>query len=464
MVRESISINTKRKLWTQCGGYCQNPNCNQYLFKDIEDESVSIANVAHIIGVGSNGPRSDHMLADFIEKNNISNLIMLCLNCHKIIDELEKRYSVEEIKAWKTNHSERISAFFSTPNIISEERILQEINDLLEENKLIFDEYGPFSKQATEGVSGDAQKIWRRRCLDTILRNNEKIVALIERNKRNFVYPWELYRQMLKYKIHADSFKENCLFEDKVNDYKLFPLEFDHFVKCKLGIQTKALEIRAEEEIEYRDKTIFNYIERYLANHSFIQRMEQWNIAIFLVFLSDGRLLRVFVTNTYYFTEYTLEKILSLDPNIDAIICSNPYSSYSISAKKQCIKSNIGLFMLKEFMGAIRHKGERFLNYLVNEERTERISMFSSKLRGNTAFNGKCKVYLFGSFLRRKVFDDVDIILVYTNSSVMSEIDILKNEINKCFQEKEIKLDFTICSEKEFSKMEFIDDNRVQIL
>ncbi|NET24991.1 hypothetical protein [Okeania sp. SIO1I7] len=114
------------------------------------------------------------------------------------------------------------------------------------------------------------KKVWKKRCLDTILPNNQKIIDLIEGNKGNFKYPWELYRQMLRYKIHADSFQENCLFEEKVNDYKLFPREFDHFVKNKLGIQTQDLEVRWEEEIEYRKDTISKYINEYLANHSFL--------------------------------------------------------------------------------------------------------------------------------------------------------------------------------------------------
>ena len=464
MARESIPTNTQRKLWSQCGGYCQNPNCNKYLFRDIEGESVSLVNCAHIIGAGNTGPRSEHALADSIDKKDISNLIMLCLDCHKTIDELEDRYSVAEISQWKDKHSSRIQGLFKTPVITNENHILRRVNDLLEENKLIFEEYGPFSKQAIEGVSGDAKIIWKRRCLDTILPNNQKIIDLIEDNKSNFAYPWELYRQMLTYKIHANSFKENCIFEDKINDYKLFPLEFDYFVKSKLGIKTQDLEIIENQEIEYRQKTIFLYINKFLASHSFIKRMEAWNVAIFKVFLADGRELKVFVTATYYFTEYTLEKIQSIDPNIDAIICSYPYSTYSKSAKKQCVKSNIGLFMLKEFMGAVPYKGEKFLNYLLKEDKASRISRFSSVLNTSQILNCNCKVYLFGSYLRQNVFDDIDIILVYPDNDAKSGIELIKDKLNKSFQGEGIKLDFMICSEDEFLNMELIDDNREPII
>lgn len=334
MDRKPIPANITRKLWAQCGGYCQNPYCNRYLFADIEDDSVSLANIAHIIGAGKTGPRSEHEIADFIDKNGFTNLIMLCLDCHKIVDELENRFPVEKIQAWKSEHSRRIASNFSVPTISNEKELLVEISYLLDTNRAIFEEYGPFSVKAIHGDSGDARKIWRKRCLDTILPNNKRIIDLIEVNKRNFGYPWGLYQRMLEYKIHADSFQENCLFDEKINDYKLFPPEFDDYVKTCLGISIENRETKIQEEIEYRRDTISEYIRRFLPTHSHIVAMEEWNRAIFQVSLRDGRNIRVFVTNTYHFTEYTFEKILTVDPAIDAIICSNPYSTYSEGAKR----------------------------------------------------------------------------------------------------------------------------------
>lgn len=462
MSRKSIPTNISRQLWSQCGGYCQNPSCNKYLFFNVDEDLVSLANVAHIIGHGKAGPRSEHEVAEFIEKDGISNLIMLCLDCHKIVDELEDRFSVEEMQTWKLNHTRRIEANFSVPNFSIEIELLREINDLLDENKLIFDEYGPFSKKAIEGIAGDTQKIWRRRCLDTVIPNNQLIIDLIEKNKRNFGYPWELYRQMLLYKIHADSFRDNYILSERVNDYKLFPPEFDYYVKKSLGIPVQELEIREQEEIEYRYHTISAFIKKYLANHSFIKKMEQLNNAIFLVSLKDGRSLKVFVTNTYYFTEYTFNKVLTVDPNIDTIICSNPYASYSIDAKVLCIREKIGLFSLNEFMGAIGKQGQDFLNYLLKEERQKRIQYFSSVIEKLTLVH-RYKIYLFGSFLRCKAFQDIDIILVYKNNSSSIVVDAAMKEIASRCKEYGAKLDFTVCSEKEFAALVLDFDNPVQI-
>jgi len=189
MSRKSIATNIARKLWAQCGGFCQNPSCNKYLFARVEDDVVSLANVAHIIGHGESGPRSEHELADYIDKDGIANLMMICLECHKIVDELEDKFSVEQMQAWKTAHGLKINSLFDFPQIYKERDLLEQVNDLLVENKFIFEEYGPFSNRALEGLSGDALIIWRRRCLDTILPNNQRIIGLIEANKNNFPYP-----------------------------------------------------------------------------------------------------------------------------------------------------------------------------------------------------------------------------------------------------------------------------------
>ncbi|WP_068817069.1 nucleotidyltransferase [Phormidesmis priestleyi] len=462
MSRKSIATNIARKLWAQCGGFCQNPSCNKYLFAEVEDDVVSLANVAHIIGHGKSGPRSEHELADYIDKDGIDNLIMLCLECHKVVDELENKFSVERMQAWETAHETKINSLFAFPQIHNERELLEQVNELLTENRFIFEEYGPFSKKVLQGGSGDAITIWRRRCLDTILPNNQRIVGLIEANKRNFPYPWEVYRQMMGYKLHADSFRDNCLLEKKVNDYKLFPREFDDFIKQRLGLPVENREINYQEEIEFRTATISKYIEDFLATHSFITRMEKLNIAMFDVELKDGRNLRVFATNTYFFTEYTFDQIMGIDPAVDVIICSNPSGAYTREAKALCIAHKIGLFTISKFMGAIRKDGDEFLNYLLQAERSSRIS-FSKSLLNKASVPPRFQVYIFGSYLRRELYNDIDLILVYPIETGQELISSALESIHQVFEERASQLDITVCSEAEYTTLSFEDDNRTRI-
>ena len=446
MSRKSIATNIARKLWAQCGGFCQNPNCNKYLFATVGGNTVSLANVAHIIGHGQNGPRSAHELANFIDKDGTTNLIMLCLECHKIVDQLEREFPVEQMQKWKVKHEQKIGSLFGIPKIQDEQELLSQVNDLLIENKLIFQEYGPFSRKALDGCSGDALNIWRRRCLDTILPNNQRIIELIESNRKNFPYSWKVYRQMMGYKLHADSFRDNCLLDKKINDYKLFPQEFDDFVKQSLGLPVEDRKYRGQEEIEFRHTTVSRYIEEFLANHSFINRMEKLNIAMSDVELKDGRNLRVFATNTYFFTEYTFDQIMMTDPGVDAIICSNPYSSYTREAKALCIDNKIGLFTLRLFMGAIRKDGEDFLNYLLKEESSRRLS-FVKSLINKASVPSRFQVYVFGSYLRRDLYNDIDLILVYTVGVAQSLISSTVESITQVFDKRSLQLDMTVCSE-----------------
>ena len=431
----------------------------------VEDDIVSLVNVAHIIGHGKNGPRSEHELADYIDKDGMSNLVMLCLKCHKVVDELENKFPVEQMQEWKSSHELKINSLFNYPQIKNERELLKQVNDLLNENKVIFEEYGPFSNKALEGTSGDALTIWRRRCLDTILPNNQRIVGLIEANKKNFPYPWEVYRQMMDYKLHADSFRDNCLLEKKVNDYKLFPREFDNFIKQSLGLPVENRENRPKEEIEFRKKTVSDYIEKFLADHSFIERMEKLNIGMFDVDLKDERSLRVFATHTYFFTEYTFDQIMAIDPGVDVIICSSPYGTYTREAKALCIEYKIGLFTISTFKGAIRKNGDEFLNYLLQADKSSRLRYLISLIDKASVPVG-FQVYIFGSYLRREIYKDIDLILVYPAGSAKELISSIVESIHQVFKEKLSQLDILdiiVCSEAEYKAMSFENDNRTKI-
>lgn len=462
MNRKTIPLNTSRQLWAQSGGYCQRPTCNKPLFRAVGDESISLANVAHIIGQGVAGPRTDHELAAYIDRDGVDNLLMLCLECHKIVDEIERRFPVEEMKEWKRNHGGRIASLFSVPSITDEQQLLYEVNDLLESNAATFREYGPYSDNMLKGEGGDGPAIWRRRCLDTILPNNQRIVELIDKNRRHFPYPWDVYREMLSYRLHADAFQDNCLTGQKVNDYKLFPRGFEHFIKTKLAIPSQPPELRAKEELEFRNTQIRTYIDRFLSSHNEIASLQELNRGTMLVELRNGKLLKVFVTNTYYFSEYTLDRVLEVDPAIDAIICSCPVVGYSGSAKRLCIEKDIGLFMLREFMGAIRYSGEQYLNFLVRSEREDRLTRLK-RLTKESSPPADVAVYAFGSYLRRKLYRDVDMFIVYKEPTDSGPIKVFASKLSMALRKEVGDPDITVASRREFGELKLKHDNLTQI-
>lgn len=248
----------------------------------------------------------------------------------------------------------------------------------------------------------------------------------------------------------------------KINDYKTFPQEFDLFIKRKLGIQTPNLEQRKREELELRNGQIKTYIDRFLSYHDCIDKLQELNRATMLVYLKDGKSIKVFVTNTYYFTEYTLDKVMITDPAIDAIICSCPMVGYSPSAKKFCIESGIGLFQLAEFMGAIRKQGGEYLNYLLKAESTDRLKSIERLIKDLKPQSG-INVYVFGSYLRRKLYRDIDLMLVYSNTLAKNAIAALQNAIQISLERKNERPHIEVASSVELSSLVFEQNSLTQM-
>jgi len=68
---------------------------------------MNFAEVAHIIGDRPNGPRGHQMLSQEY-CNDISNLMLMCRNHHKMIDEIIETYPEQVLRQMKQNHEERI--------------------------------------------------------------------------------------------------------------------------------------------------------------------------------------------------------------------------------------------------------------------------------------------------------------------------------------------------------------------
>lgn len=152
-----------------------------------------------------------------------------------------------------------------------------------------------------------------------------------------------------------------------------------------------------------------------------------------VVDLNDGRSLRVFVTNTYHFTNHTLDRVLEIDPSVNAIICSCPAGQYVESAKAECIQQGIGLFMLAEFMGAIRLEGEAYLNFLVRADKEQRVRDLG-RLIAELRPAPRVSVYAFGSYLRRKVYNDIDLIIIYRDAASRVGAGLLEGELIRKLQ------------------------------
>lgn len=95
-------------LWAKSAGRCQFDGCNDPLWRDgLTKIEMNFADVAHIIGDSSKGPRGD-LIRSKEYCSDISNLMLMCKKHHGMIDEIVKTYSEETLRDMKQNHEMRM--------------------------------------------------------------------------------------------------------------------------------------------------------------------------------------------------------------------------------------------------------------------------------------------------------------------------------------------------------------------
>lgn len=108
MSKTKIPEKVKYDLWFAAHGRCEFAGCNKILFRHgITMDKCNISNFAHIIGDSAKGPRGHEKKSEELSKD-FNNLILLCPECHKLIDSDEEKYTVEVLKKMKKDHEDRI--------------------------------------------------------------------------------------------------------------------------------------------------------------------------------------------------------------------------------------------------------------------------------------------------------------------------------------------------------------------
>jgi hypothetical protein len=90
----SYTARTLKLLWGRSGGRCAIPECRVELIVDATeyDPIVIIGEMAHGAAASDGGPRAAPELSTR-ERNDYSNLILLCQNCHARFDGQPKTHS-----------------------------------------------------------------------------------------------------------------------------------------------------------------------------------------------------------------------------------------------------------------------------------------------------------------------------------------------------------------------------------
>lgn len=94
-------------LFVRAGGRCEFDGCNQYLIEHhLTKAPGNFAEMAHIWAFSELGPRGQEVHG--AELHELSNLMLLCPTCHKLIDGDPKQYTVEVLRKHKKAHEDRV--------------------------------------------------------------------------------------------------------------------------------------------------------------------------------------------------------------------------------------------------------------------------------------------------------------------------------------------------------------------
>lgn len=97
-------------LWGRAAGRCEFAGCNKPLWKSsVTQESVNIAQKAHIWAFSSDGPRGNKGIPKK-KLNDFNNLLLVCHECHRKIDKEKNggKYTVALLQSMKAGHEQRI--------------------------------------------------------------------------------------------------------------------------------------------------------------------------------------------------------------------------------------------------------------------------------------------------------------------------------------------------------------------
>lgn len=108
---EECDDKTVFMIWMKAGGRCQFRGCNRDLLEHLPSATPNkrLGYVAHVVAASPGGPRGDPIRSPALS-NSIENVMLLCGDCHTIIDSREQRANYPEalLLEMKREHEARI--------------------------------------------------------------------------------------------------------------------------------------------------------------------------------------------------------------------------------------------------------------------------------------------------------------------------------------------------------------------
>ena len=229
----AISQKSIKILWANAAGYCSFPDCPQKLALSETGEFAAhtIGEMAHICGENPGSNRHD-LNQTTLERDDYSNLILLCPTHHTIIDrkENEARFSVALLLQMKADHEAFVQRSIGHSRRIDRKAAASLIAPLLEENHQAWLSFGPLSDVAKQNPhSAAAHAAWLSERLGTIVPNNRRIAKLLTDEAESF-HPQD-QSTIAAFLLHARSYEQWVSGSVSYEGVRRFPTPFADLIK-----------------------------------------------------------------------------------------------------------------------------------------------------------------------------------------------------------------------------------------
>lgn len=177
--RAEIPAPTRDQLFAFSGGSCA--KCRGPLFPDGSNR-VTIADQAHVVAASKDGPRGTAVDLSIEERAEYENLVLLCPNCHRLVDKHPEDYPVSLLLHWKQNAENAVRTTMREKEIKTRSDLNGELKNCLAANHAAWRRYGPDAAEAAGDVAGEGAEIWDRKVKRVILPNSLTMLYLLDRH------------------------------------------------------------------------------------------------------------------------------------------------------------------------------------------------------------------------------------------------------------------------------------------
>lgn len=113
----AISSHTRKILWSLSGNACA--RCGTQLVMTpaaADDRHAIVGRECHIIAQAPSGPRG--LSGSRQDLDGCENLILLCANCHAVVDGQPAQFPPEKLRELKGAHKQRVRSRWATPSML----------------------------------------------------------------------------------------------------------------------------------------------------------------------------------------------------------------------------------------------------------------------------------------------------------------------------------------------------------